>query len=246
MSNLFPLQINIIDKDCAKQYIEDIELCRACKTKSPLVITIEDNIISVVTVADMKMKPVFVDFVNGKLDHRRKFVNGKEFVVKACFGKKKNPVIFDATAGLARDAFILACNGAQVHMFERNPIVRLLLKNGIERAVNSETDISELIRNNLILEDKHTIYEYDGELNPDVVYIDPMYPEKVKSALVKKDMQVFHELVGQDDDVMQLFQRAKEITNLKVVMKNPKWAPPLDVVSSNVLSKGHRFDIYVN
>lgn len=246
MSNLFPLQINIIDKDCAKQYIEDIELCRAYKTKSPLVITIEDNIISVVTVADMKMKPVFVDFVNGKLDHRRKFVNGKEFVVKACFGKKKNPVIFDATAGLARDAFILACNGAQVHMFERNPIVRILLKNGIERAVNSETDISELIRNNLILEDKHTIYEYDGELNPDVVYIDPMYPEKVKSALVKKDMQVFHELVGQDDDVMQLFQRAKEITNLKVVMKNPKWAPPLDVVSSNVLSKGHRFDIYVN
>ena len=66
MSNLFPLQINIIDKDCAKQYIEDIELCRAYKTKSPLVITIEDNIISVVTVADMKMKPVFVDFVNGK------------------------------------------------------------------------------------------------------------------------------------------------------------------------------------
>ena len=82
-------------------------------------------------------------------------------------------------------------------------------------------------------------------MNPDVVYIDPMYPEKVKSALVKKDMQLFHELVGKDNDVMQLFQRAKEITSLKVVMKNPKWTPPLDIVSSNVVSKGHRFDIYV-
>ena len=35
---------------------------------------------------------------------------------------------------------------------------------------------------------------------PDVVYLDPMYPHKTKSALVKKEMRVFQSLVGADED----------------------------------------------
>jgi hypothetical protein len=37
-----------------------------------------------------------------------------------------------------------------------------------------------------------------------VVYLDPMFPHKQKSALVKKEMRVFQSLVGPDLDVISV------------------------------------------
>ena len=48
--------------------------------------------------------------------------------------------MLDATAGLGRDAFVLASLGCQVTLIERVPAVAALLENGIERALlNVET-----------------------------------------------------------------------------------------------------------
>ncbi|MGL9773657.1 MAG: class I SAM-dependent methyltransferase [Sodalis sp. (in: enterobacteria)] len=43
------------------------------------------------------------------------------------------PDVVDATAGLGRDAFVLACLGCRVQMFERHPVMAALLKNGLRR-----------------------------------------------------------------------------------------------------------------
>ena len=155
------------------------------------------------------------------------------------------PVIFDATAGLGRDAFVNAYLGATVHLFERNPVVRLLLKNGLDRA--SASDPAGICRERMILEDARSIAAYTGSIVPDTVYLDPMYPERQKSALVKKEMRTFHELIGADEDREELLQSARKLASRRVVMKNPKWAPVLDdrCRVAEVVTKNHRFDIYV-
>ena len=79
-----------------------------------------------------------------------------------------------------------------------------------------------------------------------VVYLDPMFPHKQKSALVKKEMRVFQSLVGPDLDADGLLEPARQLATKRVVVKRPDYAPPLaDVATPNaVVTKGHRFDIY--
>lgn len=81
---------------------------------------------------------------------------------------------------------------------------------------------------------------------PQVVYLDPMFPHKQKSALVKKEMRVFQSLVGPDLDADGLLEPARLLATKRVVVKRPDYAPPLaNVATPNaVVTKGHRFDIY--
>jgi 16S rRNA (guanine1516-N2)-methyltransferase len=82
---------------------------------------------------------------------------------------------------------------------------------------------------------------------PEVVYLDPMYPHKQKSALVKKEMRVFQSLVGSDDDADGLLAPARRLATKRIVVKRPDYAPPLGNVSAHAttLTKSHRFDIYM-
>ena len=62
---------------------------------------------------------------------------------------------------------------------------------------------------------------------PDVVYLDPMYPHRQKSALVKKEMRVFQSLVGADEDADLLLAPALALATRRVVVKRPDYAEPL-------------------
>lgn len=81
---------------------------------------------------------------------------------------------------------------------------------------------------------------------PDVVYLDPMYPHRQKSALVKKEMRVFQSLVGPDEDADALLEPARRLAKKRIVVKRPDYAPPLAgiVTQAAVVTKSHRFDIY--
>ena len=82
---------------------------------------------------------------------------------------------------------------------------------------------------------------------PDVVYLDPMYPHKKKSALVKKEMRIFQQLLGGDEDADKLLAPALKLALNRVVVKRPDSAPWLDNVKPNMAieSKKHRFDVYL-
>ena len=129
-----------------------------------------------------KLGDVFVDFVAGAMAHRRKFGGGRGEAIAKAVGIKgaELPSVIDATAGLGRDAFVLASIGCQVRLVERHPVVYLLLQDGLNRAYQ-DAEIGEMMRQNMQLLDVHHI----AELNPqtesaDVVYLDPMYPHKQK------------------------------------------------------------------
>jgi 16S rRNA (guanine1516-N2)-methyltransferase len=83
---------------------------------------------------------------------------------------------------------------------------------------------------------------------PDVIYLDPMYPHREKSAAVKKEMRVFQSLVGEDLDADDLLAPAIALAKYRVVVKRPSYAPPLagKTPSTSINMKKNRFDVYVN
>lgn len=84
-----------------------------------------------------KLGGIFVDFVGGAMAHRRKFGGGRGEAVAKAVGIKGDylPDVVDATAGLGRDAFVLASVGCRVRMLERNPVVAALLDDGWRAAM---------------------------------------------------------------------------------------------------------------
>ena len=195
-----------------------------------------------------KLGAVYVDFVSGVMAHRRKFGGGRAEAVAKAVGVKGDelPSVIDATAGLGRDAFVLASVGCKVRLIERHPVVFLLLQDGLQRAY-ADTEIGAMLQANLqLLNVKHL-----SELNPetdftDVVYLDPMYPHKQKSALVKKEMRLFQHLVGGDLDADQLLEPALNLARKRVVVKRPDYAEFLAQIPPHFSrqTKNHRFDIY--
>ena len=196
-----------------------------------------------------KQGDILVDFASGAATHRRKFGGGKaEGIAKAVgFNKKPGLTVIDATAGLGRDAFVLASLGAMVTLVERNPLVAALLADGLRRgALDPQTADRLPQRMQLVhlpaLEALHSLPA------PDVVFLDPMFPPREKSALVKKEMRAFHDVVGADDDADALLAPALALAKHRVVVKRPGYAEFLagKKPTMSIEGKNNRFDVYVN
>lgn len=193
--------------------------------------------------------PVFVDFVEGRIGHRRKFGGGRNQELARAVGMKPgvNPAVIDATAGLGRDSFILASLGCKVTMIERSPIIHALLENGLERA-RRDPESREIVeqRIRLVCADAQEYLDaLAADQYPDTIYLDPMYPHRSKTALVKKEMRYFRDLVGEDLDAAGLLQTALRRARKRVVVKRPKGAPALlELPHSHVSSKNTRYDLY--
>jgi 16S rRNA (guanine1516-N2)-methyltransferase len=198
--------------------------------------------------------PIMVEFTEGAADHRRKFGGGKGQMIAKAVGIKAGvyPRVLDATAGLGRDSFVLAALGCQVHMIERSLLVFELLQDGLKRAqefaATEDRELLEVInRMQLIAQDSRAYLETLLPDNfPDVIYLDPMFPERQKSADVKKEMRAFHTIVGADDDADSLLPVALAHVNYRVVVKRPRKAPFLNsqTPSYQLEGKSSRYDIY--
>ena len=194
---------------------------------------------------------IVVDFVSGAVAHREQFGGGKGQAIAKAIGLNKfdNPTVIDASAGLARDAYVLATLGCQVTLIEQSPILYYMLKDGIERAL-LVGDVNQPIHNftNLVYANTQLYLEHmDPDSKPDVIYFDPMYPERKKSALVKKDMQILHKLIGATEDASELLEVALRYAKRRVVVKRPIHAEPLlgKKPTMAITSKKTRFDVYV-
>jgi 16S rRNA (guanine1516-N2)-methyltransferase len=196
-----------------------------------------------------KLGAIYVDFVAGAMAHRRKFGGGRGEAVAKAVGIKGSylPDVVDATAGLGRDAFVLASIGCKVRMLERNPVVAALLDDGLQRAY-ADAEIGGWLQERLTLLHASSLTALSAiQPAPDVVYLDPMFPHRQKSALVKKEMRVFQSLVGEDLDADGLLVPACQLAKKRVVVKRPDYAPPLanQPPQASINTKNHRFDLYV-
>jgi 16S rRNA (guanine1516-N2)-methyltransferase len=190
--------------------------------------------------------PIRVDFLSGAVAHRRQF-GGGEMIARAVGVKGGvRPFVVDATAGLGRDAFVLARLGCELTLIERQPLVAALLEDGLARALADPVVGKIVARMKLVRGDAIALLASWSAPQPQVVYLDPMFPEREKSALVKKEMRLFRPLAGRDDDAPALLAAALAAASHRVVVKRPRKAPAIEgVAPSYALSgKSSRFDVY--
>jgi len=192
-----------------------------------------------------------VDFTSGKADYRRRHSGIKQEIAKA-IGIKKDykPTVLDATAGLAKDAFVLASLGCKVTLIEQSSIIAVLVADALERA-EKNNEVAEIVAHmHLINKDSiQYMQQLTEEEKPDIVYLDPMFPERKKTALVKKEMQILQELLGHENqNDKQLFETALKTAKKRVVVKRPKSAETITEKKPDFSIKGKtcRFDVYLN
>ncbi|HRD67325.1 MAG TPA: class I SAM-dependent methyltransferase [Candidatus Competibacter sp.] len=195
-------------------------------------------------------RSIYVDFTQGPAAHRRRFGGGCNQPLARAIGLKGGTplIVLDATAGLGRDAFVLACLGCTVYLLERSPIIAALLRDGLQRAAQ-DPEIGSLVaeRLHLIAANGHDyLQNLPEEQRPDTIYLDPMYPHRQKSALVKKEMRLLRQLVGDDEDAPELLAAALTRARRRVVVKRPRLAPPLagPPPGFRIVSPNTRFDVY--
>lgn len=168
-----------------------------------------------------------IDFAGGAVGYRfrRGGERGHPLVRAAGIRKDHVPSIVDATAGLGRDAFLLASAGADVTLIERSAEVHALLKDALARASAESAELAEVVA-------RMTLVHGDAKdelpkLKPDVVIIDPMHPARRNTALVKKEMRQLSAIVGADEDADELMRIALASARDRVVLKWPLRAKPL-------------------
>ena len=194
-----------------------------------------------------KQQGVMVDFLSGASEYRRAHGGAKKEPIAKAIGVKGNQgrVVIDATPGLGRDAFVLAGLGCTVYMVERSAVVAALLEDGIRRLALKAPDLAarfRLLHGNSIKVLKQWPHEA-----AEAIYLDPMFPHRKKSALVKKEMKVFQTLLGADPDADGLLAPALALATQRVVVKRPNYADALaaQTPSMAITSKKHRFDVYL-
>ncbi len=181
---------------------------------------------------------------------RRQQSPHRELVVQAARLRRagESPLVVDATAGLGRDGFLLAAAGFRVVLCERNPVVAALLRDGLARAALLPRTAAIAARIRLIAADFADGLEQLSE-RPAVIYLDPMFPPRSKSAKVKQELQLLQLLEGTgggESDAAGLLQTALAAGPRKVVVKRPLKGPALaGPAPSHVLrGKAVRFDVY--
>ena len=188
-----------------------------------------------------------VDFLGGPVGHRFRSGRGHGHALfrAAGLGKAPDAHVVDATAGLGRDAFLLASHGIRVTMVERSPEVHALLKDAMDHAATDARAATVIARMTLLRGDAKDLLP---GLGADVVIVDPMHPPRGNTALVKKEMRLLRHLVGADTDVLALMRVALATARDRVVLKWPRRAavlPDLPKPSHQNLGKTTRYDVYI-
>lgn len=239
-----------------------------------LLLSFQDNRLTLSRPSDRDAGSVCVDFTDTRFTFRLAQALSREAVVKAVggcaavrLGDSATHHLIDATAGLGQDAFILAAAGWHVSLIEQSPVIHALLEDGLRRARESaqQTDteaLTSLPKPELTLHQTRLLTETLGRLHlcepgdstdilptlapASVIYLDPMFPMRDKSARVKKNRFLLQQLHGAEGTGQGLLPLALKLST-KVVVKRPRLAQPLDGLrpASSLTGKTSRFDIYV-
>lgn len=174
-------------------------------------------------------------------------INNNEMLVKAVRIKDmKSVTVLDATAGFGEDDMILAAAGCNVEMYEYDPVIAALLEDAMERATMLQGLAGPVSRLRLHKEDSIAAMK-SGDQSVDVVYLDPMFPERQKSGLIKKKFQLLQQLQSPCSDENDLMDAARSMKPKKIVVKRPLKGPYLGGIkpSYSVNGKAIRYDVYI-
>lgn len=192
--------------------------------------------------------PLNASFLDDECTWRLHHGGGKGQLIARAIGRHRGarPTVLDATAGLGRDAFVMAGLGCEVTLLERSPLIGALLEDSLQRLrCCADEELAAIgARMRFVQADA---LEYLPAAEPfDLVYLDPMFPAAGKSAGVKKAMALFRELLEEPGDENVLLDAALARARHRVVVKRMKKTPviPGPAPSYQLAGKSTRYDIY--
>ena len=196
------------------------------------------------------LAPFAIHFSKGVYsDIFKKSKSTKDPLIKALGKDFREKRVLDLTAGWLKDSWRFLVHGISVTAFENQPLVYNFLNLSLQAQMRNLQDqnlLNCLKLLNLKSEDSkeflktHTLSHYD------VIYLDPMFPEKRKSALASKEMQILQDIVGETQVGEDLLEVALNTQASRVIVKRPLHASPLaNPVTFQSTSKSSRFDVYV-
>lgn len=188
----------------------------------------------------------------GDLSHMYKRISGgrlpHELLVKAAKlkGFEGIPVAIDATAGMGEDSMLLAAAGFEVTLYEYNPVIAVLLSDALRRA-KEDPSIAEAAGRMHLIEGDSLKALADAYETADLILLDPMFPERQKSGMIKKKFQLLQRLempCADEDEMMTLAIKAHP---RKIVVKRPAKGPYLGGVKPgyDIPGKAIRYDVYI-
>jgi len=251
------MQDNVVIVSCPKKHTQAKQLASKLGLhlarpgeQYPLVLRYSETGLELVKTYDPGLtEAVRADFTSGSSTYRRR-QQKRELLVRAVGIKPGAPLnVLDGTGGLGRDSFILAAAGCRVQIFERETIIAALLADGLKRA-RSNPETAEIIkRMQLISGDVFPMLKTMQQTGRqvDVIYLDPMFPQRQKSAKVKKDARILQLLAAIDSSPERLLAPALEVASKRVLVKRPRKAPCLTDLSPSHrhIGKTIRFDVYL-
>ena len=172
----------------------------------------------------------------------------RELLVRAAKVKKPEgiPTAVDATAGLGEDALLLAAAGFSVRLYEYDPVIAALLKDTLRRALEIP-ELAPIVGRMEVREENSLTALPQMTESPDVILLDPMFPERQKSALIKKKFQLLQQLESPCAEEDALVHAAMEAHPRKIVIKRPLKGPNLAGIkpSHSLKGKAIRYDCLV-
>lgn len=212
----------------------------------PVVLVVADGDAWLVQTGQRVPGPVRVDFADPAMRHRRK--GGHNELLGRAVGvrESRKPAVLDATAGLGRDAFVLADLGCEVQLCEQSPILGFLLSEAVAAAaIDAQASVrAAAARMTVRVGDSREANVAPGT----VIYLDPMFPERRSSAAVRKDLATLQRLhAGDGGDAEGLLAWALAQHSPRIVVKRPPKSAPLQGmrVSHSIEGKAVRFDVLV-
>lgn len=177
---------------------------------------------------------------------RRGALQGELLVKAAKLRGVESPTAIDATAGLGEDALLLAAAGYRVTLCEHDPVIAALLRDAVRRAGEDERLCEIAARMDVVEADSIEVLA-GLDQSPDLVYLDPMFPERRRHAATNKKLQLFQRLERPCQNEGVLMQAALAARPRKIVVKRPLKGPYLADVkpSSSLAGKVVRYDVVV-
>lgn len=181
-------------------------------------------------------KRVVLDFEREFQQWKKTLVSLRQQPLYRALGVKNNqlPVVWDVTCGLGGDSLQLLAFGCRVISWERHPIPALMLGRAYAMWENPVRQRWKL--------------DLEGSTPPSeaqVIYFDPMFSEVNKKSLPRKEMRIFREFVGQDNDAVDVAAQLRDLRKRLIIKRPPGSGELLPGVSFAQETKAVRFDVYL-
>ena len=185
---------------------------------------------------DPQEKPVVLNFEQEFLQWKRTLTSLRDQPLYRALGVKGGelPFVLDATCGLAGDSLQLLAYGCRVHSWERHPIPGLML-------LQAYVAWQHEVKSRWSLE----LTQFTVPSDIQVIYFDPMYSDVNKKALPRKEMRIFREVLGQDEDAQEVARKLRHHGKRLIIKRPPKADPLIEGVAFAQEGKAVRLDVYL-